>query len=194
MKVDDKFITGFKDLDECLGGINKNSLIVVGGRPSMGVSSFGLSLLNHTSGNQTGCFISLHAKLEEIQRHYSPITNTTVEDYLIRYLEQPKIIDLLEKITSINTSHQVDYFIIDSLDYIGSKKLVFLSKKKTYHKIIRYLSLLAKAMNKPIFLLSGLHHKIEKLFPFHYGRLAHRENIWIIYNLIPLGVLWEIHD
>lgn len=41
------FTTGFKDIDNILGFIEKGSLITIGGRPAMGKKSFAISITNH---------------------------------------------------------------------------------------------------------------------------------------------------
>lgn len=47
-KEDEKlFETGFSDLDGCLRGITKGSIITIGSRPAMGKSSFAISICNH---------------------------------------------------------------------------------------------------------------------------------------------------
>lgn len=47
-KEDKKYFeTGFRDIDECIWGVTKGSIITVGARPSMGKTSFSISVCNH---------------------------------------------------------------------------------------------------------------------------------------------------
>ena len=49
----EKITTGFKDFDEYLENINpQNCIITIGGRPSMGKTSFALSICNHLLKNK----------------------------------------------------------------------------------------------------------------------------------------------
>ena len=41
------FETGFSEIDSCLRGITKGSIITIGSRPAMGKSSFAISVCNH---------------------------------------------------------------------------------------------------------------------------------------------------
>lgn len=41
--------TGFKDLDNKLAGLQKSDLIIIGGRPSLGKTSFGLDIARHVA-------------------------------------------------------------------------------------------------------------------------------------------------
>ncbi len=59
--------TGFIDLDAVLGGLHPGELTVVGARPSVGKSAFGLSLLhNVTLGGAGALFVSLEMSRAEL--------------------------------------------------------------------------------------------------------------------------------
>ena len=60
-------ITGFGKVDDLLAGISASSLVVVGGRPSMGKTSFALSITNHVAAADIPVLIfSLEMNHEEI--------------------------------------------------------------------------------------------------------------------------------
>ena len=60
-------ITGFGKVDDLLAGISASSLVVVGGRPSMGKTSFALSITNHIAAARIPVLIfSLEMNREEI--------------------------------------------------------------------------------------------------------------------------------
>ncbi len=62
--------TGFKDLDRVLAGLQPNNLIVVGARPAMGKTSFGLNIATHAAMNANNpvLFFSLEMSQLEISQ------------------------------------------------------------------------------------------------------------------------------
>ncbi len=71
--------TGFRALDKLLGGLNKNDLVVLAGRPGMGKSSFGLSIAHHVALNlkSTIAIFSLEMGAEQLgQRLLAMESNT----------------------------------------------------------------------------------------------------------------------
>lgn len=166
--------------------IESNSLVVIGGRPGMGIAALGISLILNAEENQKGHFISLHNAPEVLALEFPEIDKVCNS-----FVEQPTTLQLLEHIVKINSESCPDYFVIDSLDYIGKEKPLFLNKNKKYQKQLRHLRVLARAMNKPIFLLATLDQSIEESGPTEYHRIAHREKhvdyIFILYR-------WKYYD
>jgi replicative DNA helicase len=64
----DTILTGFKKLDAIIGGINKKEILVIGARPSIGKTTFALSLINNISlkNKISTCFVSLEMPTESI--------------------------------------------------------------------------------------------------------------------------------
>ncbi|MDG2300960.1 MAG: replicative DNA helicase [Acidimicrobiales bacterium] len=62
--------TGFKDLDRVLAGLQPNNLVVVGARPAMGKTSFGLNIATHAAMNANSpvLFFSLEMSQLEISQ------------------------------------------------------------------------------------------------------------------------------
>jgi replicative DNA helicase len=60
--------SGFDDLDKVLGGLHRENLIIVGGRPGQGKSSFALNILYHVAvvEKQPAVFFSLEMSKSEI--------------------------------------------------------------------------------------------------------------------------------
>lgn len=166
--------------------IEPNSLVVIGGRPGMGITTLGLSWILNAQENQKGHFISLYTSLTEIENEFP-----TVKEFGKSFLEQPTTLQLMELLVTINESDNPDYFVIDSLDYIGKEKPKFLNENKKYRKQLRHLKVLAQAMNKPIYLLTTIDQSIEEYDPFFYHRKVHREKyadyILILYR-------WEYYE
>ena len=54
-KTIQRITTGFAGLDESLGGLGRSDLIIVAGRPSMGKTSFALSIAANAAVKQGAC-------------------------------------------------------------------------------------------------------------------------------------------
>jgi|GEM_PF-2742356 len=150
--------------------IEPHSLVVIGGRPGMGITTLGLSWILKAQENQKGHFISLHTSIAAIENEF-PETHGMGKSFL----EQPTTLQLAEHLVEIKRSDNPDFFVVDSLDYIGKEKPFFLNQIKKYQKQLRHLRTLSRAMNKPIFLLTTVDHSIQEHDPFTYQRMAHRE-------------------
>ena len=60
MKQNNSISTGFSELDKCLKGMRGGELLLVGGRPAMGKTSFALNIVNHlTVGKDVPCLYYL---------------------------------------------------------------------------------------------------------------------------------------
>ena len=61
--------TGFKSLDEVLGGLDGGAVYIIGGRPGSGKSGLGLQMALHAAQAGHGvCFISLEMQAEQLAR------------------------------------------------------------------------------------------------------------------------------
>lgn len=104
--------TGFKDLDAYTGGLQRGELILVGARPSMGKTSFALSLARNLSIRNDKCvvFFSLEQTKEQL---VSRIVSTEARIDFMHVLKgnqkDDEYIRLSECIDMIKGSH----FIID---------------------------------------------------------------------------------
>ena len=166
--------------------VEPNSLLVIGGRPGIGITALGLSWILNAEEKRKGHFISLYATLESLERGFTETKRISKS-----FVEQSTTLQLVEHIVQINAANSPDYFVIDSLEYIGREKPKFFHQDKKYQKQLRHLRALAQAMNKPILLLTTLDHSIEEYDPFTYHRLAHREKyadyVFILYR-------WEYYQ
>ena len=60
-------MSGFPDLDECLGGLQRADLVILGARPSMGKSSLAVNMaVNAAKSGQTGGVFSLEMTREQL--------------------------------------------------------------------------------------------------------------------------------
>jgi replicative DNA helicase len=95
--------TGFKDLDELLGGLKPDDLMIVAGRPGMGKTSWLLSMIlqvtRRIKRDNTGQYV-LHASLEMsesqvVQRFYSMVAGIPVTVQRARTLNEQQIADFV---------------------------------------------------------------------------------------------------
>ena len=174
--------TGFESIDKSIGGFRPGELIIIGGRPAMGCTCFALDLLVNTSNRENYCYFDLgesqektRLKIEskkpeewgvyEIDRANSRQMIILTQDekkHVIYNLERSELLDLLETISEVNANQNIDCFIIDSLGLIGSNEWVLFQNPEGYNDGLRYLKLLALAINKPIIILAVPGRKVEK--------------------------------
>jgi replicative DNA helicase len=101
----------------------------------------------------------------------------------IKYLELPKLTELVELI--INIKDKYDFFIVDELTFINNKINAIFSEKKNYQTIARHLKILCTELNKNIIILTNIDRKIEELkFSFSYYGIREKyfNSILILYR------------
>ncbi len=175
-------LTGFRHLDEITGGFNPGELIVVGGRPGMGKTAFGLSLALNVacSSNRRVLFYSLEApnslavqrlwaiaakvsntalqrnELTEVEKQTFEERKTTLEDKNIYFDDTPAI--TIQKIRNdtkrFTQVANLDLIVIDYLQLMKGKK--GLERNAEIESIVQELKKLALDLNVPIVLLSQL--------------------------------------
>ena len=181
--------TGFTRLDEITDGWQNSDLIIIAGRPAMGKTSFGLSLLVNASVNMQipSAFFSLEMSQEQLgDRLASNVTN--IEGYKIQkgqlsdvdiniydkgispLLHAPMYIDdtqelsvfeLRTKARRLVREHGVKLIIIDYLQLMNANGMRFSSRQEEVPKISRSLKGLAKELDIPIIALSQLNRGVE---------------------------------
>jgi len=178
--------TGFKALDDMLGGLHKGEMIVVAGRPSMGKSSFAIDIaLNATRANHRVIIYSLEMSEQQIlERMICNIAEcdiyTLKQYYSGRYLQQ--ILSAQNELynrqlwidaSAASTSNQIaakamrakaqydiDLIIIDYLQLITSTKKSD-SRQHEVSQISSEIKALAKRVNVPIILCAQLNRACE---------------------------------
>lgn len=177
------FKFGNSNIDNIIS-FNSDDLIVIGGRPAMGKTSFALNLLLH-NGTSRGCYFSLNDTQDKLEQKIIKIDNPSllslhlkelnIETYSegnfeVIFLDQPKLIDIIEII--VNKKDDFDFFIIDELTYIDKDITPIFSTSKNYQNILKQLKSLAKVITKNIILLSNIDRIIEEVeenkFAFSY--------------------------
>lgn len=65
--------------------IESPSLVVVAGRPGMGLTTLGLSWNNFSGKGSKGYFISLYTRLDELEKEYWETHQTIANHSVIKY-------------------------------------------------------------------------------------------------------------
>jgi len=146
--------------------LDSGELIVLGGRPGMGKTSFIMNLLSNSS--RKVCFISLSESSEEIayKKERMNIYPDSKKNYDTICIDRPPLIELLELIVAQKGNFQ--YFVIDDLRSLEEDVNPLFSEHKNYQLVLRHLKVLAKSLHTNIILVSLLDKRVEDGFPFRF--------------------------
>jgi replicative DNA helicase len=184
--------TGFRDLDEITGGLQQSDLIILAARPSVGKTSFVLSLAYNvaTRHQRTVGIFSLEMSRDQlVQRllsmdtkidthrlrtgHVGEAELQTVMDSMGRlaavpiYIEDTPGLSIMEvrsKARRLQSQAGVDLIIIDYLQLMAGKRSE--NRVQEVSEISRGLKALAREINVPVIALSQLSRAVE-------GRTSH---------------------
>lgn len=174
-RVVPKVPTGFKKIDETLGGgIANGTLCVIAARPGVGKTTLALNIAaNVAQSGKRAMFISLEMSREDVaERFMCGYMGATIEDVrknadtLFPRIEGDLLIDDSRRTlgalqTAFMYNADCDVFIIDYLQLLtieGEEK----SRIQEVSKLTRELKVIAMDMQKPIILLSQLSRAIER--------------------------------
>ena len=179
--------TGYTDLDQLTGGLQKSDLIIVAARPAMGKTAFALGMAHGaavTHGKTVGIF-SLEMSAEQlVQRLLS--TETGVDSHRLRlghiddgewdrisrafgrlaeaniFIDDTAgagIMDVRSKARRLQAEHGLDLVIIDYLQLMSSRRSE--NRVQEVSEISRGLKGLARELNIPVIALSQLSRAVE---------------------------------
>jgi replicative DNA helicase len=184
--------TGFRDLDELTGGLQQSDLIILAARPSVGKTSFCLSLgYNVATRNQrtVGIFSLEMSRDQLVQRLLA--MDTRIDSHRLRtghlneadlqnvmesmgrlaavpiYIEDTPGLSIMEvrsKARRLQSQSGVDLIIIDYLQLMAGKRSD--NRVQEVSEISRGLKALARELNVPVLALSQLSRAVE-------GRTSH---------------------
>lgn len=178
--------SGYRDLQQLIPGFQAGELIILAARPSVGKTSFALSLaLNISKHNKTMAIFSLEMPFEQIamrmlcseaeinvkkvregsisDNDYFRLASTM--DELIEkniYIDDSPtltVADLRAKLLKLKTENGLDIVIIDYLQLMQGKEE---NRVQEISAISRGLKILAKELSVPFIVLSQLNRSIEK--------------------------------
>lgn len=187
-------IFGFEDIDNDIK-LDNTDLILIGGRPAMGKTSFVLNLMLRNE-NSKGLFISLCETEYKIRSRIKKINTVSkilpfLEVFGISQLkddsnnldianfEFPRLLSIIELIA--DKKDQYDYFIIDDITQIEERINPLFNENKNYQYVFRLLKSVSKAIGKNIIILSNIDRIVEEenngIGKFNFGYYGHREKI-----------------
>lgn len=178
--------TGFKKIDNILGPLTNGNLYIIGGRPSMGKTSFvtNIATYNTFKENNHVLFFSLqYIKKNFDERWISSLCGVPIDGFKIGFsnkefetvnskgkeIPESKSENLIIDDTSITiesikkrslSEQNVKLIIIDYLQLMESEKS-FTDRRSELDYILRKLKQLAKKMDIPIIIVSTLTRECE---------------------------------
>ncbi|HUS14770.1 MAG TPA: replicative DNA helicase [Chloroflexia bacterium] len=179
--------TGFHDLDEITGGLQKSDLVIVAARPSVGKSSFGLSIAYNAAvmhKRSVGVF-SLEMSAEQlVQRLLSISSGVETQRLRLGYLndsEWQKLSDAFGALSDVpiyfddsagltvtevrsrarrlQAEAGCDLLVIDYLQLMSGRKSD--NRVQEVSEITRGLKQLARELNVPVIAMSQLSRAVE---------------------------------
>ncbi len=186
--------TGFKELNEMLGGLQYGDMVIVAGRPSMGKTSFALNMAEHIGADEDlpVVIFSLEMGKQQLTERFlcsrSQINLQTVRKGLISTEQHQQLVEkgselagkpifiddtpgltplmIRAKCRRLKSQYQIQAVFIDYLQLMSIGGRVE-SRQQEISTISRYLKSLARELNVPVVVLSQLNRSPE-------GREDHR--------------------
>jgi replicative DNA helicase len=184
--------TGFRDMDEITGGLQRSDLIILAARPSVGKTSFALSLAYNVatiSQASVGVFSLEMSREQLVQRLLSLDTGINVHSLRTGHMRDTELQMLMEamgrlasspiyiedtpglnvmevrsKARRLQSEAGVDVIIIDYLQLLAGRRSD--NRVQEVSEISRGLKALARELNVPVIALSQLSRAVE-------GRTSH---------------------
>jgi replicative DNA helicase len=179
--------TGYVDLDNLLGGLQKSDLVILAARPSMGKTSLALDIMRHVSVNAkvpVGIFSLEMSKDQLVDRLLSSQSDVNLWKIRTGHLndddfekigqamgelsESPIFIDdaagsnimeLRTKARRLQAEHGVGLIVVDYLQLMEGRNQE--NRVQEVSEISRALKLLARELNVPVLALSQLSRGVE---------------------------------
>jgi len=183
-----RVLSGFSKLDEFLGGLQRSDLIIVAGRPSMGKTSFALSLATNAAVEQGACvaLFSLEMAREPLvlrmlasksgvdsRRMRLELQNEAEEKRIMEaigilseapvYIDdspQLRVVEMRSKARRLGFERSIDLIIVDYLQLMqGDSRSENRVQEISY--ISRSLKAIARELNVPVIAVSQLSRAVE---------------------------------
>ena len=182
-------MSGFPDLDECLGGLQRADLVILGARPSMGKSSLAVNMaVNAAKSGQTCGVFSLEMTREQLAMRIlaseAEIDSHRLRLGLYTHLEEDRIIDSIGRLSDLpvfidDTPYQgmvemrgkarrlalergLDLLVVDYLQLVqGKQKWGQSNRVQEITEISRELKVLAGDLKVALIACSQLNRMVE---------------------------------
>ena len=192
-------MSGFPDLDEYLGGLQRADMVVLGARPSMGKSTLAINMAVNAAKNGQSCGIfSLEMTGDQIAMRilaseagvdshrlrlslYTPQEETRIIDAIGHLSDLPVYIDdtpyqgmveIRGNARRLALEHGLDLLVVDYLQLIqGQHRSGQANRVQEISEISRALKLLAGDLRVPLIVCSQLNRMVENR-PGHRPQLS----------------------
>ena len=179
--------SGFSDLDQLTGGLQRSDLIIVAARPSMGKSAFALGLAYGAAvqhGKSVGMFTLEMSAEQMVQRLLSTETGVDSQRLRLGMIDDSEwdrisrafgrlaeanifiddsanasIMDVRSKARRLQAEHGLDLVIVDYLQLMSGRRTE--NRVNEVSEITRGLKGLARELNVPVIALSQLSRAVE---------------------------------
>lgn len=179
--------TGFADLDKLTGGLQRSDLIILAARPSVGKTSFQLSIAHHAAvkAGKVVAIFSLEMSAEQlVQRLLAMETGVDTHRLRLGYIDEQEwdaiarafgrlaeakifiddtpgigVMELRSKARRLMAEHGLDLVIVDYLQLMHARRAE--NRVQEISEISRGLKALARELNVPVLALSQLSRAVE---------------------------------
>ncbi len=182
-------LSGYAGLDEFLGGFQRADLMIIAGRPSMGKTSFALSIAGNAAVKQGACValfslemareplvlrmlaseanvdsrrirLGSHTTEEEEKRIMDAIGILSEAKIYLDDSPQLRVVEMRSKARRLHFEHSIDLIIVDYLQLMqGEGRGENRVQEISY--ISRSLKALARELNVPVIAISQLSRAVE---------------------------------
>jgi len=181
--------TGFKTIDNVLGGFQESNLIIVAARPSVGKSAFALDVARHAAmheGRAVGIFSLEMSNVELTDRLIASQVGMNLWDYRMGHIKDDAVLEKLgdvmgqlseidlylddtpgqtimeirTKARRLSMDNKLDMVIVDYLQLIASGRNID-NRVQEVAEISRGLKNLARELHIPVVALSQLSRSVE---------------------------------
>jgi replicative DNA helicase len=181
--------TTYAGLDEFLGGLQRSDLIIVAGRPSMGKTSFALSIAQNAAVKRGACvavfslemarealvlrMLAAEADVDSRRVHHGQSHSEDEERRIMHaigvlseaqiYIDDSpgvKIVEMRSKARRLHFEHGIDLIIVDYLQLMAGDTRTE-NRVQEIGYISRSLKGLARELNVPVVVVSQLSRQVE---------------------------------
>ncbi len=182
--------TGFKELDDTLGGFQRGDLIIIAARPSMGKTALGLSILEYIgiAEKTPAAFFSLemskqqiaqrmlcsHAEVEMQRLRHGVLSEKEItklrlvagsmRDYPIFVDDTPgmSVMELRAKARRLKLLQDIKVLFVDYLQLMYDRAAARENRQQEISSISRGLKALGRELEIPIIALAQLNRQVEE--------------------------------
>jgi replicative DNA helicase len=190
--------TGFTDLDNALGRLQRGDLFILAARPSLGKSTLAMNIARNAAGQgAVAAVFSLEMSREQLalrllsaeaevdshllrlgllsERNMQGVMHSVGElsDLAIYMDDSPMqtVLEMRAKLRRLHTNRSLDLVIVDYLQLIAGREQRSENRVQELSEITRSLKAIARDLNVPVIALSQLSRAIEQR-PDHYPQLS----------------------